>query len=101
FRSDERGQAGAIAGEIVGDRKDRQHGIADELQDLAAMTMDRADHAGEIIIQERDDLVARQRFGRSREAAQIAVPQRGRQGYAIAPPDEAAEDAAASIMAQV
>ena len=101
FRGSERSQAGAVAVEVIGDRKDRQHRIADELQDLAAVAMDRRYHAGEVVVQKRDDLVARQRLGRRREAAQVAVPERGRQGYAIAPLNEAAEDAAPGVMTQI
>jgi hypothetical protein len=50
----------AVAVEIVLHRKDCQHGIADEFQDLATARQNRPRHGVEIVVERCDDEIARQ-----------------------------------------
>jgi len=68
-----RGQGAAACGLGAGiERKDREHRVADELQDFAARILHRLRHRPEIFVQQSDQRVARQCFRQLGEAAQIA-----------------------------
>src|SRR5712692_7364038 len=83
----------ATCAEIVGLRREnRQHTVADEFENLAAGALDRPDHALEPLVQDLDERGERQRVGHPGEAAQIAVPDRGMDGLAVAAPDLATDD---------
>src|SRR5260370_13154172 len=66
-------------------RKYRQHAVADEFEDLAALAFDGAHHRLEPLVQYRNQFVARYRVRQPSEAAQVAIPDRGMHRLAVAP----------------
>ena len=75
-----------------GEREDREQAVADELQHLAVMGDDRADHLFEIGVQQRRDVGAGQPVGQVGEPAQVGDPDDGAGRLAGASLDRAAED---------
>ena len=75
------------------DGEHRQHSVAHEFQDLAAGRRHGLAGGAEIVVEERDDGVARQAVGGPREAAQVAVPDHRFDGLAVAALDLAGQDA--------
>ena len=72
-RGRERGAAGDLA---IRAGEDGERAVADELQHVAALLMDRRDHRFGIIIEEGDDLAGRGDVGDARVVMQIAEPER-------------------------
>ena len=77
--------------------EDRQHGVADALEDLAAPGHDRFGHAVEIVVEQGDHLGQRPGLGQRGEAAQVAVPDDRMDDLAVAALDRAVEDALAGV----
>jgi hypothetical protein len=70
----------------LGDRKDREHTVADEFQHLAAEGVNGTGNAVEPGIEHGDDCFRRMRLGQGREVPQVRVKQRSLDGLAeIAP----------------
>ena len=86
----ERSVAGA-AGRASGDRKDRQHAVADEFEHLAAEGLDRKRNAVEPGVEGGDDRRGGIALGKRREAAQIGEEQRRLNGLADAAPQRAGQ----------
>ncbi len=93
--------AGSLGRARVGDRKDRQQAVADELQNLAAEGFDGCCQTLEMGVQQIDDPVPRQPPRERGEAAQVGVPQDRFDAVAIAPPDGAGQDPLASAPAEI
>jgi hypothetical protein len=83
------------------DRKDRQHGIANELQDLAAIGGDRIAHRPEIAVEQIDQRVLRQRFRQAGKPAQVAEPDHRGDGLAGTAPDLSLEHAATGLLSDI
>ena len=69
-------------GRRAGDREDRQHAVADELQHLAAEGVHRAGDAVEPGVEGGDHRHGLGRLGQGGEAAQIGIEQCGADGLA-------------------
>ena len=70
----ERSRAGLGARPVL-DPEDGEQAVAQEFQDLAAARSDRAHHAVEAVVQQPDQVAARQRVGKGGEAAQVGEEQ--------------------------
>ena len=83
------------------DPEDGEQAVTQELQDLAAARSDRAHHAVETVVQQRDQVAARQRVGKSGEAAQVGEEQHGLHALDLAALHRARQDARRRILAQI
>ena len=81
--------------------EDRQHGVAHELENLAAAIDHRPGDGVEIGIEQRQYLGQRQLLGQRGEAAQVAVPQHRVDDLAVTALDRAGEDALPGVGADV
>src|SRR5918995_1568059 len=97
----DRGVEGAAAGRLVVQPEYRENGVADELQDLAPMALDRERHAIEVVVQAGEQGVPTEPFGQRREAAQIAVPDSGLHGLGAAAGDLSLENPLAGVAADI
>jgi len=78
---------GAVAPDL--DREDRQHPVADEVQDLAAMLDHRRRGAFEILVQQRQIVVRRHLVGEPGRGPQVREPHHRRDPFAVAALDVA------------
>ncbi len=81
--------------------EDREHAIADQLEDVAAAGVDRRDHGVGVVVQERDDLLGCGRIGDRRVASQVAEPQRCVDPVRHTARDPAAQHHAPGVPAEV
>ena len=90
------GQRRGAGGRGVGrDRKDREQPVARELQDLAAVRLDRRHQAIEIAVEQTDHLLAGQPVAERRETAQVRDQEHRADALDVAAPDPALQDALA------
>ena len=75
--------------------------ISHELENLSVVLLDRAGHGVEIIVEELDELVARQRIGKLRKAPEITEPDHRLDRLGRAPLDLTSENPMAGIVAEV
>ena len=78
-------------------REHRQQAVAQKLQDLAAMPLDRLDDGAEMLVEARDQPLGGRAIGDRGEAAQIGDDDRCRELLRGPLPDLAAEDAPAGL----
>ena len=83
------------------DPEDGEQPVAQELQDLAAARSDRAHHAVETVVQQSDQVAARQRIGKSGEAAQVGEEQHRLDALHLATLHRAGEHAAGRVLAEI
>ena len=93
------GAAAGFCGRIGG--KNRQSAVADQLQHVAAIVVDRGDHRLGVVVQGWNDLLRRRLIGDVGEFAQIAVPQHRPDLLGDAASDTAGEHALPGIPAQI
>src|SRR5262249_49907183 len=86
---------------VAGNRKDREHPVADELEHLAAAADDAGNLAIEIAVQKPDQDVGRKPIGELRESAHVGKPDRRVQLLGVAAMNVAGQDALASRVADV
>ena len=89
--------AGAVA--IVG-REYGERAVTDELQNVAALLVDRRDDDVGIVVEKGND-VLRRRVGDPREAAQIADLQHGIDVLGVTSDDPAAQHPAAGVASEI
>ena len=82
----ERGRGRAVA--LLG-RKDGEHAVADQLEHVARMVVDRRDDRVGVVVEQRDDLLGLGAVGDAGVVAQVAEPQ-----HRLDPVGDAALDAA-------
>ena len=94
----ERGGAGAAP--LLG-REDREHAVADQLQHVAGVLVDRRDDSVGVVVEQRDDLLRRRGVGNAGVVAQIAEPQHGLDPVRHAARDAAAQNPPAGVAAEI
>ena len=93
--------AGLAAPPLALDGKDRQHAVADEFQHVAAMPLDRVDHAFEEVVQRRHDLGRRRGLGHFGKALDVGRPQDGPDDLAVAPANPPGKQAVRGMAAEI
>ena len=83
----ERSLADRAGGAAVEDREHRQHRIADEFEHLAAVRLYRGHHTVEVIVENRDQRITGEGVGERGEPPEVARPNGGAQGLAVAAAD--------------
>jgi hypothetical protein len=97
----DRGAERPHAGALLVQREHREHPVADELQDLAAVAGDRVAQRVEEVVQHVEHLAGRQALGERGRAAQVAVPDRGPDRGAGTTYDLARQHPLAGVVADV
>jgi hypothetical protein len=94
-------KGGSPGGGHVGVGELRQHAVADQLQDVAALVMDGVDRGLRIIVEERNDLVGPNAFADRGRTAQVGKPQHRADALGDAARDPSAQHLLGSILPEI
>ncbi|HEX6111343.1 MAG TPA: hypothetical protein VFZ10_03485 [Geminicoccaceae bacterium] len=90
----------AAQARAIGSGEDGEDAVADQLENVAALRMDRRDDDVGIVVEQRNHLLGRG-IGDAREAAQVAEPDHGVDALGDAADDAAAEHAPSGVTAEI